>query len=212
MLLLIGEGGTIAIRDETILAIMNENLPVWLGWTLCIGGLAAYALVTFRTMRKRRRAGLQGEPMSLWVIKTVTLSVGPDRGDGVPQRRAQPEPRAHLAQGRADGGRGPGRAAGDPDSSCSRTAWGSHVYAVGGNAEAARRAGINVFRVRLSCFVMCSTMAAVAGILLASRTNSVSPSTGGRSPCCSPWARPSSAAPASSVARAGWSTPCSAAS
>ena len=52
MLLLIGEGGTIAIRDETILAVMNENLPVWLGWTLCIGGLAVYALITFRTMRE----------------------------------------------------------------------------------------------------------------------------------------------------------------
>lgn len=61
----------------------------------------------------------------------------------------------------------------------SRTAWGRHVYAVGGNAEAARRAGINVKDVKLSCFVMCSTLAAVAGLLLASRDNSVSPTTGG---------------------------------
>jgi len=61
----------------------------------------------------------------------------------------------------------------------SRTAWGRHVYAVGGNAEAARRAGINVKGVKLSCFVMCSTLAAVAGLLLASRDNSVSPTTGG---------------------------------
>ena len=60
-----------------------------------------------------------------------------------------------------------------------RTAWGRHVYAVGGNAEAARRAGINVKGVKLSCFVMCSTLAAVAGMLLASRDNSVSPTTGG---------------------------------
>ena len=57
-----------------------------------------------------------------------------------------------------------------------RTAWGRHVYAVGGNAEAARRAGINVARVRLSCFIMCS----IAGgcrrhLLIASRDNSVSP-------------------------------------
>lgn len=62
----------------------------------------------------------------------------------------------------------------------SRTAWGRHVYAVGGNAEAARRAGINVPLVKLSCFIMCSSLAAIAGILLASRTNSVSPSTGGQ--------------------------------
>jgi ABC-type branched-subunit amino acid transport system permease subunit len=60
-----------------------------------------------------------------------------------------------------------------------RTAWGRHVYAVGGNAEAARRAGINVAWVRISCFMMCSTLAVVGGVLLASRTNSVNPNTGG---------------------------------
>jgi D-xylose transport system permease protein len=53
------------------------------------------------------------------------------------------------------------------------------VYAVGGNAEAARRAGINVQRVKLACFVISSTLAAVAGLLLASRDNGISPSTGG---------------------------------
>jgi D-xylose transport system permease protein len=60
-----------------------------------------------------------------------------------------------------------------------RTVFGRHVYAVGGNAEAARRAGINVPRIRLLCFVLCSTIAAAAGVLLASRVNSVTPSTGG---------------------------------
>ena len=61
----------------------------------------------------------------------------------------------------------------------SRTALGRHIYAVGGSAEAARRAGINVARVRIFAFVTCSTLAAFAGILLASRDNSASPSTGG---------------------------------
>ena len=60
-----------------------------------------------------------------------------------------------------------------------RTAWGRHVYAVGGNAEAARRAGINVDWVRISCFMMCSSLAAMGGVMLASRTNSVNPNTGG---------------------------------
>ena len=62
-----------------------------------------------------------------------------------------------------------------------RTAFGRHVYAVGGNAEAARRAGINVPAIRLTCFIIGSTVAGVAGILLASRDNSISPSTGGAS-------------------------------
>ena len=60
-----------------------------------------------------------------------------------------------------------------------RTGFGRHVYAVGGNAEAARRAGINVPGIKTYCFILGSTMAIVAGILLASRDNSVSPTTGG---------------------------------
>jgi D-xylose transport system permease protein len=60
-----------------------------------------------------------------------------------------------------------------------RTAFGRHIYAIGGNEEAARRAGIGIDRVKITCFVICSTMAAIAGILFASRDQSVSPTTGG---------------------------------
>jgi D-xylose transport system permease protein len=60
-----------------------------------------------------------------------------------------------------------------------RTALGRHIYAVGGNTEAARRAGINVPYIKILCFVIGATMAAIAGIMLASRTFSVAPSTGG---------------------------------
>lgn len=49
-----------------------------------------------------------------------------------------------------------------------RTSFGRHVYAVGGNAEAARRAGINVVGIRLACFTLCSLLAAVGGIVFAS--------------------------------------------
>ena len=60
-----------------------------------------------------------------------------------------------------------------------RTQFGRHIYAVGGNAEAARRAGINVLMVKIVCFMLCSTLAAMAGIVFASRDNSISPTTGG---------------------------------
>ncbi len=60
-----------------------------------------------------------------------------------------------------------------------RTRYGRHVYAVGGNAEAARRAGIAVDRIRISVFVINSFMAAIGGVLLASTTASVTASTGG---------------------------------
>ena len=61
----------------------------------------------------------------------------------------------------------------------SRTRFGRHVYAVGGNAEAARRAGINVDRVRIAVFMIGSFMAGVGGIMLASRLRSVATNTGG---------------------------------
>jgi D-xylose transport system permease protein len=179
MLVLIGEGGTIAFRDPTILAIMNKNLPIWLGWTLTLGGLAIYAVVTLRNATSRRAAGLKGDPLLLWAFKTGFLSV------------VLIAATAYLSQERS---RNPAVTSlkGVPvvvavlvfllvvlTFLLSRTAWGRHVYAVGGNAEAARRAGINVKGVKLSCFIMCSSLAAVAGLLLASRDNSVSPTTGG---------------------------------
>src|SRR6266567_3313212 len=54
-----------------------------------------------------------------------------------------------------------------------KTSFGRHVYAVGGSAEAARRAGINVVGIRVACFTLCSTLAAVGGIILASRGTAV---------------------------------------
>ncbi len=61
----------------------------------------------------------------------------------------------------------------------SRTRFGRHVYAVGGNPEAARRAGINVDRIRIAVFMIASFMAGVGGIVLASRLRSVDPAAGG---------------------------------
>jgi D-xylose transport system permease protein len=179
MLALIGEGGTIGYRNDVILAINNDTLPVWLGWTLAIVGLAAYALVTFRTNRRRRAAGLKSEPMLLWGLKTGALSLIVI---------------AVVAYLSIERSRNPALISlkGVPivlvvvvallivlTFALNKTAWGRHMYAVGGNAEAARRSGINVARIRMSGFIICSTLAAVAGLLIASRDNSVSPSTGG---------------------------------
>ncbi|MGA9102824.1 sugar ABC transporter permease [Aeromicrobium sp.] len=60
-----------------------------------------------------------------------------------------------------------------------RTTWGRHVFAVGGNEEAARRAGIGVDRVYLSVFALCSGFAALGGVLAAARLQSVAQSSGG---------------------------------
>jgi len=60
-----------------------------------------------------------------------------------------------------------------------RTTFGRHVYAVGGNAEAARRAGINVPRIRILVFMISGAMAAMGGIILAANVNSVDLNFGG---------------------------------
>jgi D-xylose transport system permease protein len=179
LLKMIGEGGTIGIRNDFVINLNNGYLSVTAGWIMGIVTVAGYGLITFLNMQKRRRQGLAAPPMLVWLLKTGFLTVAvlafvwylnQDRGV-VPSVPIKGVPKvvlvililtvvlSYLL---------------------TRTSWGRHVYAVGGNAEAARRAGVNVAWVKLSCFMMCSTMAAVGGILLASRTNSVSPATGGR--------------------------------
>jgi D-xylose transport system permease protein len=179
MLVIIGEGGTIAYRNEVILALNNDPMSVWLGWTLAVLGLAAYAGLTWRTDHRRRKAGLESQPVLLWAIKTSSLVIFVLLFVGYLSMERSPNPALKSITG-------------VPivvaivvgllivlTYVLNHTAWGRHIYAVGGNTEAARRSGINVFRVKLTCFIMCSTIAAFAGLLIASRNNSVSPTTGG---------------------------------
>jgi len=179
MLLIIGEGGTIPIRNDAVLAVMNKNMAVGLGWLFAIIVVGGFAAGTFWAIRTRRKAGLPVPAMSVWAAKVVGLGVvvliavyllnqerqrpnAPIVIQGVPWVvplvTALVVVLAFLLM---------------------RTSFGRHVYAVGGNDEAARRAGIGVANVKTACFIMCSTLAVVAGILLASRDNSVSPTTGG---------------------------------
>ncbi len=180
LLLLAGEGGTIPIADETILAVENSNLSPIQGWILWGVVSALYVVGGLNRINSRRKAGLVVELTQLWAMKTIALLVitgaavfqlNQERGlsaanstKGVPI--VAPLILLILVAGTF---------------LLSKTAFGRHIYAVGGNAEAARRAGINVKRVRTIAFVLCSSLAAIAGMLFASRMNSISPSTGGSS-------------------------------
>jgi D-xylose transport system permease protein len=180
LLLLAGEGGTIPIADKTILAVENSNLSPSQGWILWAVTSALYVASGLNRINSRRRAGLVVELTQLWAMKTAALllitglavyQLNQERGlsatnstKGVPI--VAPLILLILVAGTF---------------LLSKTAFGRHIYAVGGNAEAARRAGINVKRVRTVAFVLCSSLAAVAGMLFASRMNSISPSTGGSS-------------------------------
>jgi D-xylose transport system permease protein len=179
MLLVIGEGGTIPIRDGTLLSLMNNNLAGWLGWGLFVVVVGGYALLTLSTLLRRRKAKLASAPPVVAVFKVVVLAVL----FGVVTFVLNQERSVNTVISSIKG---------VPiivpftivfvvglTFVLNRTSFGRHIYAVGGNAEAARRAGINVNGIKIASFVICSTMAAIAGVLFASRDNSVSPSTGG---------------------------------
>ena len=179
LLLVIGSAGTIPVRDPAILRVMNTNLPDWGGWAFVVVVVVAFAVVGLLNQARRRRAGLAAGNHALFGAGVAGLAVLLAAAVVVLNlERARPNAPVSLS--------------GVPfiipvaalvlvvlTFVLTRTTFGRHVYAVGGNAEAARRAGINVARVQIACFMICSSMAAVAGILLASRDNSVSPTTGG---------------------------------
>ena len=179
LLKIIGEGGTIRIQSDTVLAIMSKTMPIWLGWAMVVLVVAAYALVTYRQMTTRRNRGLVAQSTVVWLVKVVSLALLLGIATYYLSGERSRNPLVSSIKG-------------VPivipvvlvllvlfTLLLNRTLFGRHVYAVGGNAEAARRAGINVPRIRLLCFVLCSTIAAIAGVLLASRVNSVTPNTGG---------------------------------
>jgi D-xylose transport system permease protein len=196
MLLIIGEGGTIPIQSDILLAVMNKNMPVWGGWLLWAIVVFGYAAISLRAILSRRRIGLAGSATSVWIAKVVSLAVlfgGVVYLLNIQRQIVRP-------------GRQTCDVVGDINQPVGcipiiqgvpwavlvilvlliigtfvlgRTSYGRHIYAVGGNAEAARRAGISVSMIKISCFMICSFMAAIAGVLIASRDNSVSPTTGG---------------------------------
>lgn len=179
MLYVIGEGGTIPVRDGTILAIMNNNLAPALGWVLAGLVVGGYAAVTVRRARERAEAGLQAQAMTIVWLKIGMLAVLLGAATYVLNQERSINPELSSLRG-------------VPvivpvvvlflvglTFLLTRTSFGRHVYAIGGNVEAARRAGISVARVKITCFMICSTLAAIAGILFASRDHSVSPTTGG---------------------------------
>ena len=179
MLLIIGEGGTIPIRDDAILSVMNDNMPVVLGWLFAIivvGGLAAVSLLQIRA---RKREGLPAQAMSVWAAKIIALGALVFIAVFLLNQERQRETARIVIQGVPWVVPLVAALVVGLSFLLGRTGFGRHVYAVGGNAEAARRAGINVASIKTTCFIIGSTLAIVAGILLASRDNSVSPTTGG---------------------------------
>ncbi len=179
VLLLLIQGGTnVSVDNPVIVAIDNGNMAPWLGWVFFALAVGGYAAIQVLRVRGRLRRGLTAEPMSLVGLRVGGLAVL--LGGSVYFLNLERSRSAFVSL------------RGVPivvpvigvllvfwTFVLGRTAYGRHIYAVGGNREAARRAGINVDAIRISAFVICSTMAAIGGIVAASRANSVDPNTGG---------------------------------
>jgi D-xylose transport system permease protein len=169
VLLLIGSRGTVILQNDFAIGIANDFMAPGAAWVLMFVATGLYALIQIMRVRSRRKAGLETDPMLIVALRIVGLGVvlaivvavaNQDRG--IPYA-------ALLVGGLLLFW----------TFVLNRTRFGRHVYAVGGNAEAARRAGIDVDRVKIACFAICSFMAVLGGIVLASRLRSVDTNTGG---------------------------------
>jgi D-xylose transport system permease protein len=169
VLLLIGSRGTVILQNDFVIGLANDFMAPGLAWILMVACVALYAAVQLVRLRSRQKAGLANDPLvivglriaGLAVVLAIVVAVA-NSDRGVPYV---------------------GLVVGGLfifwTYVLNRTRFGRHVYAVGGNQEAARRAGINVDRVKIACFMLCSLMAVLGGIILASRLRSVDTNTGG---------------------------------
>ena len=169
LLQVLGSTGSINITDPKITGLANTFYSDTVGWVIAIAAIAAYGAVLVVGHRRRIAAGLEGASPALQgfrfalvaaVVVAAVLVFNSDRG----------VPLAVLILLAFVIGM---------EYVVKRTAFGRHVFAVGGNAEAARRAGIPVNRVRIAVFGIAGTMAAIGGIMAASRLLAVNQNSGG---------------------------------
>jgi D-xylose transport system permease protein len=171
MLLILGNGGTLPINDSVLNDFANGLLTPTAGWIVMIGVVALYAALTWMRDARRRKRGLVAPPVGITFLKIVGAAVAgvvlvmicnTNRGVLVPIKGVPWIVLIVLGVCAAW------------TLLLGRTKFGRYVYAIGGNAEAARRAGVSVAGVRTMCFVLASFTAGIAGIVYASRLRSVS--------------------------------------
>ena len=159
----LGTEGVIGIQSNLVNNIAAYYLPKSWGWALAAVIAVSYAVIVIGSVVRRRRAGLGAGGLWVAIFRVVAVAgvafvvvAVCNHSRGVPFAGVLIVVMiifwTFIAQ---------------------RTAFGRHVYAVGGNAEAARRAGINVARIRIIVFMISGLMAALGGIVFAARLNSV---------------------------------------
>jgi D-xylose transport system permease protein len=163
ILQILGTQGVIGIQAQEINDIANYYFADWVGWAMAAAVTVLLIVSAVAKYTSRRRAGLRGGNITLITLRVLFFAASGwivvaicNHARGVPLvgviMAVLLIAFTFLAQ---------------------RVTFGRHVYAVGGNAEAARRAGINVKFIKVAVFTISGTMAAAGGIIAASRLQSV---------------------------------------
>lgn len=169
-LYILGPTGSINMPFSSPLVRFGQILimPAWISYTVAIIPGALIVFGSTRTNQKRAAENLSSGGLSVAVVKAIILTVALvfavfylEQGRGVPWMFGVFVLFVVIL-----------------NYALTRTKWGRSMFAVGGNAEAARRSGINVQRIRLSAFVVCSTFAALGGVFAAARLASASQQAG----------------------------------
>ncbi len=169
LLQVLGKTGTVNLTNSSVTDLANTFYSPGVGWTITAAAIGVFALVTLGGYRRRVSRGVTSEPFGLLLLRVIVFSAvaivallifNSDRG----------LPLAALILLAFVIGF---------QLLTTRTTFGRHLFAVGGNAEAARRAGIRVDGIRIVAFTLCSSMAAVGGVMAASRLLAVNQSSGG---------------------------------
>jgi D-xylose transport system permease protein len=171
MLRIIGTGGTLPISDKIVNDLANGNLTAVASWIVMAGVVGSFCLVTWLRDARRRKSGLVAPPASFTLVKVgaaviagiiVVVICNRNRGVLVPIRGVPWVILLVLG------------VLALWTLLLGRTKFGRYVYAIGGNAEAARRAGVSLAGIRTLAFMLASFTAGIAGIIYASRLRSVS--------------------------------------
>lgn len=168
LLWVLGDTGSVNLPPSIITDLTSTFFDPAIGWALGIGGVVIFAGVEIHARRRRQAAGLgvsaiAGTALKLGLVAAAVIAavaiLNADRG--VPLAGLIVVALLVLFTFITE-----------------RTRYGRHIFAVGGNVEAARRAGINVTRIKLSVFTLASMLAAAGGILAASRLLAVNQQSG----------------------------------
>jgi D-xylose transport system permease protein len=165
-------GGSININSNVLNDVVNGNLSTTAGWVVMGCAAGAFAVLSLFRHWRRRKSGLVTPPILLVFVKIVAVAAAGtvvvlvcnrDRGGFTEVIKGVPWDIPIVLVVLVGF-----------TFLLNRTRFGRYLYAIGGNAEAARRAGISVNRIRLAAFVLTGLTAGIAGVLYESQLGSVS--------------------------------------